>query len=180
MTQSQYSQRKCSTLASLEAYQRLEAETIKARMIGPYASSVDDWLKVKTGDRFYPSKWIEKAISKFLTMNGWMVEKKPDTGQRIDNRKVVENFLGQKSIAGSVTWVKSKRTQAGRADLYLEKRIGNGLRYAEWLEIKAGRDTQKPEQKAFERECIANGECYTIIKTLDEFWVRWDEILSKI
>ena len=179
MTPSQYQQKKCSTLASLAAYERLASVTLKARTIGPYASDLDTWMKVKTSDRFYPSKWIEKAIQKVLTLNGWEVEKKPDTGQRIDTRKVYENVVGQKAIAGSVTWVKSKRTQAGRADLYIEKRIGNGLRYAEWLEIKAGRDTQKPEQKAFERECIANGESYTIIKTLDEFWERWDSVLSK-
>jgi hypothetical protein len=180
LTPAQYAQKKAAKVATLEAHNRLEAETIHERKIGPYPLEIDFWLKVNSSDRFYASKWLERALSKFLTMHGWNVEKKPDAGQRKDNRKSYTDAVGQKHIIGSVVWVKSRHVQPGRADLYLEKRLGNGLRYAEWIEIKVGRDKQSPEQIAFEAECKANCERYTIIKTLDDFWRYWDEWLSAI
>jgi hypothetical protein len=175
-----HSQKKISQICSEPAYQRLEAITLEKRKIGPYAVDFNKWIGLSTSHRNYLSKWLEKAITAILKLQGWNVEKKPDTGQRIDNRKEVTDILGRRRLIGSVEWVKSRHTDPGRADLYLEKPVGNGMRYVEWIEIKIGKDRQSPEQQLFEQRCQLNGERYTIIKTLDEFFEYYDNHLNNL
>lgn len=160
MTQAQFSTKKLSRVATLDAYQVLQRFCDEKNAL-PYKMKLESHLKVKTNDRFYYSKLIEAAIIYVARKVGADPVKIQDSGKKI------------KTAKGEI-YVKRKGVKRGRADVrvYLNGKMYN-------LEVKIGNDRMSEEQKQERERAVANGEVYLIIKTLDDVvnWMRESRIL---
>lgn len=109
---------------------------------------------------------LTKCVIDFLRLSGSQAERINCTGRPIDNTEVVENVLGDRRRIGSVKWLPTSG-QKGTADISATIR-GRAVK----IEIKHGRDKQRPDQVAYQQEVERAGGVYLIIHSLSEF-VQW-------
>jgi len=109
---------------------------------------------------------LTKCVIDFIRLSGYQAERINCTGRYIDNTEVVENVLGDKRRIGSAKWLPTSG-QRGTADISAVIR-GRAVK----IEIKAGRDKQRPDQLAYQHEVERAGGVYLLIHSLTEF-VQW-------
>jgi hypothetical protein len=149
MTDKQFQTKKLSAICTLPTYLWME-QWFNDRNPMPYKMKPEDHLKVKTSDRFYLSKVMETLLNKICKDLGADPIKAPDKG-----RKITQN--------GKDIFIKVKGVKKGRADVkcFVGGKMWN-------FEVKAPGDRMSEEQKVEEQRCIANGEVYFIVKSIDE------------
>lgn len=90
---------------------------------------------------------------------------------------MVENVIGQMKTIGSVRWNYSQQ-ERGTADISatIKKLFGTQLiGVSVKIELKIGKDTQKPSQVEYQRKVEAAGGVYIISKTFDDFFSWYTE-----
>jgi len=115
---------------------------------------------------------LTRCVIDFIRLSGYQSERINCTGRPIDNTMVYENVLGDLRKIGSTTWLPTSG-QKGTADISAVIR-GRAVK----IEIKAGRDKQRPDQVAYQQEIERAGGLYWICHSFDEFKMKYDSILN--
>ena len=116
---------------------------------------------------------LTKCIIEFLQLSGHQSERINTMGRPIDNRKQVTDVIGRTKTIGSMTWGKSTATK-GSADIS-STILGRSVKW----EIKYGKDRQSEEQKRYEHSIISSGGFYFVVKTFDDFYQKYIDLLSE-
>lgn len=112
---------------------------------------------------------LTRTIIKFLQLSGHQAERISCTGRLVDNRKVYTDCLGHYRQIGSLKRIKSSM-QPGTADIS-SIIFGRSVK----IEVKTGRDRQRPEQAEYQRQVEAAGGIYFIASTFDQFYTWYNE-----
>ena len=120
-------------------------------------------FKVKTANG------LTKAIIEWVRLHGGQAERVSVTGRTLDQRKHFIDVLGHHRSVGQVKWIPPSM-QKGTADISATIH-GRSVK----LEIKIGKDFQKPAQVEYQRQVEAAGGIYVIIKDFDMFYQWWKE-----
>lgn len=113
---------------------------------------------------------LQKAITDFLVFSGHQCERIAVTGRYIDNSKVITDVLGSKRRIGSGKWIRSSM-QKGSSDL---SAVIFGL--AVKIEVKM-KDSQSPDQKAYQQQVERAGGKYWICRSFEEFLSFYNELV---
>ncbi len=116
---------------------------------------------------------LTKAIIKFITLSGYQAERISVTGRRIDKRKIYVDGIGRTKQIGNVEWIPSSMKK-GSADI---SSIINGITWK--IEVKIGKDRQKDAQKEYEKDVKQAGGHYSIVRSFDDFYKQYCEIVNK-
>jgi hypothetical protein len=120
---------------------------------------------------------LTKCIIEFLMLSCHFAERVNTMGTARDNRKVVTDVIGRKKTIGSIVWTKTNAVK-GSADIHSEINViinGQKIPISVKWEIKIGKDRQSNDQKNYESK-VGN---YFIIKTFDDFYLKYNEFISK-
>lgn len=110
---------------------------------------------------------VTQAIIAWVRLNGYQAERISVTGRMVDQRKTYKDVLGYTRQIGSVKWLKSSM-QRGSADISCTIR-GRSVK----VEVKFGRDRQRPEQVEYQQQVEQAGGVYIIVGSFDEFYEWW-------
>jgi len=143
-------------------------QKFKELLLAEHKQKYPDWPERPAR---YLGKWSDKKangltrmIIKFLQLSGWQAERISVTGRMVDNRKVVENVIGQRQQIGSSYYIPGTMTK-GSADI---SATINGQSVK--IEVKIGRDRQSEYQKAYQAEIEKAGGIYVIARTFQGFF----------
>jgi hypothetical protein len=121
---------------------------------------------------------LTRCAIDFLRFNGHQAERINTMGRMKDNKKEVKDVLGRTRIVGSVEWQKGTGTK-GSADISATiKPTWSKFGISVKIEVKYGRDYQKPDQKLYEQSINQAGGVYIIIRSLGDLMVWYDEFNS--
>ena len=104
------------------------------------------------------------AIIAWIRLNGGQAERISITGRPIDRRRTYTDVLGHTRQIGSIDWIKPTMTK-GTADISATIK-GRSVK----IEVKAGRDRQRPAQKEYQKSIEAAGGIYFIATGFDMFY----------
>lgn len=107
---------------------------------------------------------IEKAIEKFAIMAGFLAERTKTVGRKMP-AKVIQTAHGTLTVSKEKFVTSTSRKGSSDMKLLIPE-IGYVA-----CEIKYGKDTQKDNQKEYQRDVEKNGGIYIIVKTFEEFLV---------
>jgi len=144
---------------------KLQADRIKSPNFPEHARVIP-----KYSDK--TEKGLKQCIVDFCKFTGNHAEPINNRGTRIDNRVVVENCIGQLKTIGSVAWAYSSQ-QKGTADVSATIK-GRSVK----IEIKIGKDYQRPAQAAYQKQIESAGGIYIIVKTFDEFYQWYQKFVN--
>jgi len=143
-------------------------DKFKALLLAEHEAKYPDWPDRPAR---YLGKWSDRTangltrmIIKFLQLEGWQAERISVTGRLVDNRKVVENVIGQKQVIGSYHYIPSSM-QKGSADISATI-AGQSVK----IEVKIGKDRQSKDQKAYQAEIEKAGGIYVIARSFQGFY----------
>ncbi|MEI7526136.1 MAG: hypothetical protein WCJ95_17460 [Mariniphaga sp.] len=118
-----------------------------------------------------PSKFSDKTANKltsciitWIRYNGGQAERINVTGRQIDQRKIVMDCLGNQRQIGSLKWITGNGTR-GSADISATI-AGKSVK----IEVKIGRDRQRPDQVEYQRSVEAAGGIYIIATSFQQFY----------
>lgn len=122
---------------------------------------------------------LTKCIIDFLNNSGHQGERISSTGRQIESTKTTKTALGTLRTKSS-KWIKSTSTN-GTADISstIGVRINSlpiGLS-VKW-EVKIGRDTQSEDQKKYEQNINHAAGHYYIVKSFDDFILKYDNLIN--
>jgi len=155
--------------------ERLRFEKIQARQ---------DWLSEEQ-IRFYwqrvaidlkmpkSAAGFEKLVIEFLKLSGHQAEKISVTGRFIDNTKTEVTSTGFRQTIGSKQYIPST-SQKGSADI---SSTIYGISVKWEVKFSAG-DKQSDHQKSYESAIQSSGGFYFVIRTLDQFYNTYIELLE--
>lgn len=115
---------------------------------------------------------VTAAIIKFLQLKGQQAERISVTGRRVDQRKTYTDVLGHQRQIGQLKWIKPSM-QVGTADI---SATINGRSVK--IEVKVGRDKQRPAQKEYQAQVERAGGIYYIAVSFDEFYHWYMEMFE--
>jgi hypothetical protein len=110
------------------------------------------------------SNGLTKCIIDFLKLSGWQAERIAVTGRMIDDRHSYTDVIGNTKTIGSTRWIKSSM-QVGTADISATVK-GRSVK----IEVKVGRDRQRPKQIEYQKQVEAAGGIYLLVKSFDQFY----------
>jgi hypothetical protein len=144
---------------ALQYLRRLATEHAKAKHpnVPEYALP-----KPKYSDR--TSNGLTKCIIDFLKLSGWQAERIAVTGRMIDDRQTYTDVVGNTKTIGRTRWIKSSM-QVGTADISATIK-GRSVK----IEVKVGRDRQRPKQTEYQKQIEAAGGIYLLVKSFDQFY----------
>lgn len=125
-------------------------------------------------------KGLVKCITDFLKFSGHHAERIDNKGTRVDERQVVENVIGMMKTIGSVRYNYSQQ-ERGTADVSatIKKQFGNQIiGCSVKIEIKIGKDFQKPAQKEYQQKVEKAGGFYWIVKSFPDFYQQYHEFVN--
>lgn len=124
---------------------------------------------------------ITKAIIKFLQLSGHQAERINTMGRVIDQRKTFTDVLGYQRQIGSMKYIPTTGTK-GSADISatIRRRMPDGslIGVSVKIEIKAGRDRQRPEQKEYQAAIERAGGVYMIASSFDSFYEWYNNFIK--
>jgi hypothetical protein len=120
------------------------------------------------------SNGLTKCIIDFLKLSCWQAERIAVTGRMIDNRQTYTDVVGNTKTIGRTRWIKSSM-QVGTADISATIK-GRSVK----IEVKVGRDRQRPKQIEYQKQIEAAGGIYLLVKSFDQFYSWYVENLQKI
>jgi hypothetical protein len=131
----------------------------------PFKVPFTEWIYKKTSDRQYLSKWLEKFIVKYLSIEKpeWIVHKVDNKGKEIISRSSLTRPNGIVDVTFKREgWSKNPNQIVGEPDIRCKRPMMQDL----YFEVKIGNDRLSQEQKDF----IAKGYGdVVIVKTVDDF-----------
>jgi hypothetical protein len=107
---------------------------------------------------------LTQAVIAWIKLNRGQAERISTTGRVIDRTKIVTDCLGHRRTIGSVAWVPGTSTR-GSADISATI-AGRSVK----IEIKVGRDKQRPDQKTYQQTVEAAGGLYFIASSFQKFY----------
>lgn len=113
---------------------------------------------------------LTKCIIDWLRLNGWQAERINCIGRYQDHSKVVTDITGFSRRIGSVKWLPTSG-QKGTADISATIR-GRSVK----VEVKM-KDRQSPDQKAYQEAIEQAGGEYWLVRSFDEFMIRYNELI---
>lgn len=119
-------------------------------------------------------KELERCILYYAELMGFQAEPIKVKPNRVDNRRHYVDSVGYARTIGSITWTKSSM-QAGSADMSLTI-LGRSVK----VEIKIGKDTQKKNQKEYQKQIESAGGQYWIVKTFADFYEKYQKFIQSI
>lgn len=107
---------------------------------------------------------LTQCIIQWIRLHGYQAENINVTGRQIDRRKIVSDCLGNQRQIGTLKWIKTSGTR-GSADLHATIN-GKSVK----IEVKVGRDKQRPDQIKYQRSIESAGGIYFIATTFQQFY----------
>ena len=145
-------------------------QQFKEMLIAEHREKYPDWPERPAR---YLGSWsdkkangLTKMIIKYLQLKGCQAERISVTGRLVDNRKVVENVLGQSQQIGSAYYIPSSM-QKGSADISATI-AGQSVK----IEVKIGKDKLSHEQMVYQMAVERAGGTYIIAKSFETF-IAW-------
>ena len=143
-----------------------------------------DYLKRKYPNvpvnKFPLTKWndttangLTRCIIAFLKFNGWQAERVSNMGRPVDQRRTVKDVLGREKQIGSMKWIPGSGTK-GTADISATIKGGRAWK----IEVKIGRDVQSEAQRAYQANVEMAGGLYSIVRSFDEFYEKYLEVMK--
>ena len=116
---------------------------------------------------------ITRAVIDLVKAHGWQAERINSMGRQIDRRKTYTDVVGFQRTIGSIEWIPGTG-QKGTADIHASIPLNgsNGFAVSVKIEIKAGKDRQRTEQKEYQQMIQQAGGVYIIVRHIDGF-VTW-------
>ena len=115
---------------------------------------------------------LTKCVVAYLNAIGYQAERISNQGQYRDTSKEVTDILGRKMRIGSGTWTKGSGTN-GTADISATIR-GRSVK----IEVKFGTDRQSEAQRVYQANIEQAGGIYWIVRTFDDFMVKFDNFIA--
>jgi len=112
---------------------------------------------------------LTKCIIDFIRLNNFQSERINCTGRVIDRRKTYTDVLGHSRTVGSIDYVKTSG-QTGTADISATIQ-GRSVK----IEVKIGRDRQRPEQIEYQKQIEASGGLYFIATDFEQFFTWYQK-----
>lgn len=153
--------------AVFNAYQRTKYPNVPTRYLVPDKPSEAN------------ANALTKTIIRFINQSGHFAERISNQGQYRDSSETYVDVLGHTRKVGSGKWTKGQGTP-GTADISAQIKLP-GQRFAVpvKIEIKFGRDRQSDDQKAYQAKVEATGALYWIVRDLDGFLEKYDELCAE-
>ncbi len=107
---------------------------------------------------------LTQAVIAWIKLSGGQAERISTTGRVIDRTKTYTDVLGHRRTIGSVSWVPGTSTR-GCADVSATI-AGRSVK----IEIKVGRDKQRPDQVKYQESVEASGGLYFIASSFQKFY----------
>lgn len=111
------------------------------------------------------------CILKWLTLHGHWGTRITTTGRQIQGSTVTDVIGRAHIMAGK--WIPGT-TRKGTADIH---GIINGRHVS--IEVKVGRDKMSEHQNKTKKAIEQSGGIYWVVKTFDEFMIRYKELMGK-
>jgi hypothetical protein len=113
---------------------------------------------------------LTRCIVDFIRLSGFQAERISCTGRIIDKSKIVSDCLGNQRRIGSSEWIKGSM-QAGTADISATI-AGKSVK----IEVKIGRDKQRPAQIEYQKQIEAAGGVYFITTNFAQFFLWYNKL----
>lgn len=120
-----------------------------------------------------PSKFSDKTANKltsaviaWIRLHGYQAERISITGRQIDKRITYTDCIGNKRQIGTLQWIPTSGSR-GSADISATI-AGKSVK----IEVKVGRDKQRPDQVHYQLEIEKAGGLYFIATSFQQF-VEW-------
>ena len=123
---------------------------------------------------------LTKCVIEYLNNSGHQAERISSTGRVIDTSKVVTDVIGRQRTVGSTKWIKGTSTN-GTADISSTINVtisGIPVGLSVKWEVKIGKDRQSNDQKKYEKDVKTAGGYYFIIKTIEDFFDKYDRMMN--
>lgn len=120
------------------------------------------------------------AIIKWFQLESGQAERISCTGRLLDRRKTFTDVVGRTRQIGSTTWIPPSM-KPGTADISALYKLNetDKIATAFRVEIKVGRDTQRPAQVEYQKEVERAGGIYIIATSFDDFIKQMIDAKSK-
>jgi hypothetical protein len=112
---------------------------------------------------------LTKAVITWIKLHGYQAERINTTGRYLEGRTIGVGFYGLKQVKGK--FIKGSGT-VGSADISATIK-GKSIK----IEVKM-KDKQSEAQKQYQADIEKAGGVYFIVRTFDEFILRWNELLT--
>jgi len=106
---------------------------------------------------------LTSSIIAWIRLHGYQAERINVTGRQIDQRQTYTDCLGHQRTIGSMKWIPTSGSR-GSADISATIK-GKSVK----IEVKIGRDYQRPDQVKYQRDIEAAGGLYFIASTFEQF-----------
>ena len=106
---------------------------------------------------------LTSCIISWIRLHGYQAERISITGRQIDKRQTYTDCLGNQRTIGSLQWIPTSGNR-GSADISATI-AGKSVK----IEVKIGRDYQRPDQVKYQRDIEAAGGLYFIASTFEKF-----------
>ena len=107
---------------------------------------------------------LTSSIIQWIRLHGYQAERINVTGRQIDKRQTYTDCLGNQRTIGTLQWIKTSGTR-GTADLHATIN-GKSVK----IEVKIGRDKQRPDQVIYQQSIEAAGGVYFIATSFQQFY----------
>jgi hypothetical protein len=143
-------------------------ELIKEEQKRKYPNLPEHCHAINTFGTAKPEKREKKRIQKFCDLMGHNVVIIENRGQRIDNTKIVTDYLGNKKQIGSVDWIGSGMKK-GIADLQGSIK-GRAVAIELKRKYKRGKDRLSAAQIEFKGRQEGDGGIYVVVSSFEDFY----------
>lgn len=126
--------------------------------------SLPDYARVAPKYNDKNANGLTRCIIDYIRLNGGQAERVSVTGRLIDKRKQYTDVVGRTRVIGSTQWIRPSM-QPGTADI---SATINGKSVK--IEVKVGKDKQRPAQAEYQKQVETAGGIYLIISSFDEFY----------
>ena len=106
---------------------------------------------------------LTSCIISWIRLHGYQAERISITGRQIDKRQTYTDVLGHQRTIGTLKWIPTSGSR-GSADISATI-AGKSVK----IEVKIGRDYQRPDQVKYQRDIEAAGGLYFIASTFEQF-----------
>jgi hypothetical protein len=107
---------------------------------------------------------LTSSIIAWIRLHGYQAERISITGRQIDKRVTYNDCLGSQRQIGSLQWIPTSGTK-GSADISATI-AGRSVK----VEVKVGRDYQRPDQLKYQQSIERAGGLYFIASTFQQFY----------
>lgn len=124
------------------------------------------------------AKGLKTICCNFAKWTGNHLEPTNNVGIVKDNREIITDVIGRQKQIGSIEYRKSGMNK-GTSDIKGHlKPVLQRFPVPVYIEIKAGKDYMKEDQKNYKEKITSTGAFHCIVKKPEDFFAFYDYILS--